>query len=100
MDDKRIKEINKLYLKRDFSTDVIAFALQEGADIPDGNIPLIGQIIISKETALRQSKELKHPLKEEMLILLIHGLLHIAGFHEGKELTLCQKKIRKQIINY
>ncbi|MFC2048643.1 rRNA maturation RNase YbeY [Elusimicrobiota bacterium] len=92
-DDKRIRALNKKFLGRDKVTDVIAFSLIEGKAIPEGKLPLLGQIVISKETAIRQAKHLKHTIKKEMTILLIHGILHISGWQEGEEIRLCQEKI-------
>jgi len=47
---------------------------------------VIGDVYISLETAEKQAKELDVPLEEELLRLLIHGLLHLAGHtHDGKE---------------
>jgi probable rRNA maturation factor len=93
--DNKIKNINRDYLNRNRTTDVIAFSLMEGEGIPGESVPLLGQIVISRDAARRQAKQFGHPVKEEMTILLIHGLLHIAGWEEGKDIDRCQKKIRK-----
>lgn len=66
--DGQIKNLNKKYLKRNKATDVLAFDY--------------GEIIICLPRAKRQAKELKHSLKEELAILLIHGILHLAGYND------------------
>ncbi|MFW6149106.1 MAG: rRNA maturation RNase YbeY, partial [Atribacterota bacterium] len=86
--DQEIKRLNKLYRKIDTPTDVLAFSLLEeqekffkaNADKDEFKEYLLGDIVISTETAERQAKELKHSFQEEMTILLIHGLLHLLGF--------------------
>ncbi|MEA3506464.1 MAG: rRNA maturation RNase YbeY [Elusimicrobiota bacterium] len=99
--DERIKVINKRYLNKDRPTDVIAFSLEEGEKFPQNpkeKEPLIGQIIISSDTAAGQAADYGNTLKEELAILVIHGLLHVAGWEEGKELKECQDKIASQLL--
>ena len=73
--DARIKSLNKKYRQKNRITDVLAFdcGLQSGGQ---------GEIIICLDQAKRQAKELKHSLKEELAILLVHGLLHLAGYDD------------------
>ncbi|MFW6135135.1 MAG: rRNA maturation RNase YbeY [Elusimicrobiota bacterium] len=96
MPDSEIKKVNKKYLNRDRPTDVIAFSLQEGEEIPE-EIPLIGQIVISKHAAQRQAPQYNHSTQEEMELLLIHGLLHVAGWEEGEKIQKCQEEIKRKI---
>jgi len=73
--DAKMKNLNKQYRKRNYTTDVLAFdyGFQFGGQ---------GEIIICLDQAKRQAKELKHSLKEELAILLIHGILHLAGYDD------------------
>ena len=50
----------------------------------DGNM-LLGDIIISTETAQRQANVLNHSIEKEIIILLIHGLLHLIGYDHKRE---------------
>lgn len=93
--DKKIRDINRRYLNRDYPTDVIAFSLNEGELVPGESVPLLGQVIISRDSAKRQAPEYGHSVREEMEILLIHGLLHVVGWKEGCEIQRCQKTIKK-----
>ncbi len=95
--DNEIKEINRKFLGRDRLTDVIAFSLEEGEAFPREEVPLIGQIIISAETAKKQAGRYKNSFKEEIYLLIIHGLLHVAGWEEGEELQKCQDKIANHL---
>lgn len=77
--DKTIREINRDYRQKDSPTDVITFSLfadDENALIYRKTADL-GQIIISVETA---NKQAKNGLKEEILTLICHGILHLFGF--------------------
>lgn len=99
--DEQIKKVNRKYLGKDCPTDVIAFSLEEGESFPDNpkeKEPVIGQIIISSDTAGRQAADYNNTLKEELYTLIIHGLLHVAGWEEGKELKECQDKITNQLL--
>ena len=82
--DERIHEINRKYRQVDAPTDVIAFALTEGAtegfvSPPDGIIHL-GEIVISYPTAVRQAAEHGHSVQQELAILIVHGTLHLLGY--------------------
>ncbi|MBN2407300.1 MAG: rRNA maturation RNase YbeY [Elusimicrobia bacterium] len=97
--DNKIKRINREFLGRDRPTDVIAFSLQEGESVPEVGPPLIGQVIISRDAAERQARQLGHPVRKEMAVLLVHGLLHVAGWKEGAGLRKCQDKIVESMKN-
>ena len=77
--DAQIKRLNKLYRNRDKPTDVLSFPI--GEKVEDWLI--LGDIVISVDTAKRQAKELGHSLEEELKRLLVHGLVHLLGYdHE------------------
>ncbi len=86
-DDEQIKELNRDYRGIDAPTDVLAFSQKEGEAIgcetEDG---LLGDVVISVETAQRQAEEHGHSLDQEIDILLAHGILHLLGYdHEDPE---------------
>lgn len=95
--DKEITKINRKYLEKNNATDVIAFAFLENAVMPVEPVPLIGQIIISKDRAKKQAAEYGHSVKDELEVLIIHGVLHVIGWREGKEIQSCQKKIKEKL---
>ncbi|HLR11141.1 MAG TPA: rRNA maturation RNase YbeY [Sporosarcina sp.] len=104
MDDVSIQEVNRSYRGKDTPTDVISFALEE---LGEGEMPIItditmpkvlGDILISVDTAKRQAEEYGHPLKREIGFLALHGLLHLLGYdhmteEEEKEMFGRQKEI-------
>ncbi len=82
VDDEIISGINREYLGRDYPTNVIAFSMNEG-EFGDINAPLLGDIVISAETALRDAKGGDLSLHDEIDYLMIHGVLHLLGYdHE------------------
>ena len=82
MDDREIREINRDYLGKDRPTNVISFAMQEGEGAgvqPD----LLGDVVISAETAARDAAEAETSFESELYFLLLHGTLHLLGYdHE------------------
>ncbi len=78
--DTRMRRLNRTYRNQDRTTDVLAFAYREART---GVSPMLGDVVISVPTARRQAKALGHSLDEEILRLLIHGVLHLVGYdHE------------------
>lgn len=82
VDDAQIREINRDYLQRDKATNVISFAMQEGEGA--GIQPsLLGDVVISAQTAARDAEEAGLPFVSELYFLLLHGILHLLGYdHE------------------
>ncbi|MBO5244751.1 MAG: rRNA maturation RNase YbeY [Selenomonadales bacterium] len=87
-DDETIHEMNREYRGIDRPTDVLSFALEEGEEEeiyggPEEN--LLGDIIISVETAVRQAEEYGHSVEREMAFLALHGMLHLLGYDHMEE---------------
>ena len=95
VDDKEIQEVNRRYLERNCPTNVISFAFSEG-EFSSINPGILGDIVISVDTALRDAENVNLPLSDELHFLIIHGLLHILGYnHENDnpdEIEVMQKK--------
>lgn len=79
VDDNTIKQLNNHYLQRDHSTNVLSFSLQEG-EYGNVNPHILGDIVVSTETAQRDAAKGDLSLSEEIDFLIIHGLLHLLGF--------------------
>jgi probable rRNA maturation factor len=100
-DDDMIKEINKQYLGRDKATNVISFSLQEG-EFGNINPHVLGDVVISLETAQRDASKGNFSLKQETDFLLIHGILHLLGYdHENtsEEKAEIMRLKEKEIFN-
>ena len=91
VDDDQIREINKNYLQRDRPTNVISFAMTDGA-FGDVHPEILGDIILSVETAARDAMACDIDFMDEVEFLLIHGLLHLLGYnHENVESNEAEK---------
>lgn len=101
VDDAAIHELNRTYRGIDRPTDVLSFALDEGEEEPevdDDEIEhLLGDVIISAPTAVRQGEEYGHGLEREMTYLAVHGMLHLLGYdHMEKRTSLLCANGRKK----
>lgn len=81
-DDATIHALNRTYRHKDKPTDVLAFAMREGegAEHAHGAHGVLGDVIVSLETAARQAAAHGRTLDAEVTMLLAHGLLHLLGF--------------------
>ncbi len=90
VDDAEIRTLNAAYRGRDRATDVLAFALTEETtpDLPAVNGPsgrpiVLGDVVISMDTAAAQARASRRSLDVRLDALLIHGILHLVGYdHE------------------
>jgi len=88
VDDPEIKVLNTHWRSRPSATDVLSFSQIEGEESA-GRERLLGDVVISVETAARQAEESHRGLNERVIKLLIHGLLHLIGHdHEEDEEAL------------
>jgi len=94
VDDARIRRLNARYLRHRRPTDVLAFPLE--APGPSG---LWGEVVVSAETARRQARHLRIPVALELDLLVVHGLLHLAGYDDGepREARLMHQREREML---
>jgi probable rRNA maturation factor len=79
VDDAEMRELNEAWRGKPRTTDVLSFSLLEGEGA-EHRRQLLGDVVISVETARRQARARHRALEEEMTRLLIHGTLHLLGF--------------------
>ena len=80
--DRTIRRLNRDYLGRDKTTNVISFSLQEG-EFGDVNPHALGDVVVSADTAAREAEEGGLTFDQRLSFLLLHGILHLTGFdHE------------------
>lgn len=80
VDDAYIRVLNREYRGVDQPTDVLAFPNE-----PDDGVrsePALGDIVISLERARDQARQFKHPIRREVALLAVHGLLHLMGYED------------------
>jgi probable rRNA maturation factor len=81
--DVEIRELNRDYRDKNRATDVLSFSLVEG-EWSGFRGTMLGDVVISIETAARQARARHRSLNEEVTRLLIHGILHLLG-HDHEE---------------
>jgi probable rRNA maturation factor len=75
-----IRKLNAKFRQKDYPTDVLSFPA--GNELPTG-VQLLGDVVISIEKAREQAKERLRTLNQEIVTLLIHGIVHLLGYdHE------------------
>jgi probable rRNA maturation factor len=79
VDDTQIAELNLAYLNHAGPTNVISFPMQEGP-FSDMSPDLLGDVVISADTAHREAVEAGMPMTERFNQLLVHGILHLTGY--------------------
>lgn len=100
VDDQYIHQLNLDYRGVDRPTDVLSFALDEGEEMPQvATEHILGDIIISLETAKRQAEEYNHTLGREIAFLTVHGALHLLGYdHQTAEDTKLMREKEELVL--
>ena len=97
---REMRKLNARYRRKDYPTDVLSFPT-EGAVLSENR--LLGDVIISVEKAAQQAKDRQLTLEQEMITLLIHGIVHLMGYdHErsardARAMTRMEKRIHRQL---
>lgn len=98
-DDSAIQDLNKEYRGKDEPTDVLSFPMELENFVPE--IRMLGDIVISMDTAKRQAEEFGHSVMAEIVILMIHGILHLHGYdHIEEEDCKIMRPREAEILNY
>ena len=104
VDNETIHRLNREYLNHDYATDVLSFLLECDQEIPDASPAeppethrgqgkrLEGEVIISTETARQDAKDFGWSPREEVVLYLIHGLLHLVGYDD---LSSTERKVMR-----
>jgi rRNA maturation RNase YbeY len=89
-----IHKINKKYLQHDYSTDIITFNYTENKLLLDG------ELYISIQDTEKNAKKYGISLEQELLRLVIHGVLHLLGYDDmSKDNKIVMKKIENRLVN-
>ena len=99
---KEIRSLNKSYRNKDRSTDVLSFPLGENGEYDINNETgalLLGDVVISLETALKQANMYGHSLEREIGFLTVHSMLHLLGYdHETTALDATNMREKEEAI--
>ena len=94
--DRDMRKLNGQYRQIDSTTDVLCFP-QKSEATPD----LLGDIVISYETAVRHSLRLEITVEEELRLLVVHAVLHLLGFdHKKKKERDAMREKEKEVLNH
>lgn len=105
-DDAAVQELNRVYRGQDRPTDVLSFAQRDQHEeappaLPGGRASaheLLGDVILSVETAARQAEQRGVPLEEELALLTAHGLLHLLGYDDTTDEGAERMRVRERAI--
>ena len=95
-----MQELNARYRHKNYPTDVLSFPSAKKLPV---DAPLLGDVIISVDKAAEQAKERRRTLDQEIVTLLIHGIVHLLGYdHErsakdARIMTRMEKKLARQL---
>jgi probable rRNA maturation factor len=84
VDDARMAELHERYMGIEGPTDVLSFPLDDGTP---GPVPLLGEVVVSEDTATREARERGLTPRYELLLYVVHGTLHLLGYddHAAKD---------------
>jgi probable rRNA maturation factor len=96
--DSEMKELNALWRRRNETTDVLSFP---GGEMPGPGRRVLGDVIISIETARSAAREFDSSLEDELDLYLAHGLLHLLGYDhhsppEARKMEALERKLLKR----
>ncbi len=102
VDNAEIRKLNRAYRNKDKSTDVLSFPLGENGVYDLNNETgayLLGDVVISMETAVKQAHIYGHSLEREVGFLTVHSMLHLLGYdHETSPLDAAKMHEKEEII--
>lgn len=81
-DDERVRILNRDYRGKDRPTNVLSFALTEGEEMPapTGGPVMLGDLVLARETVLREAGEQGKAPRDHTVHLIVHGVLHLLGY--------------------
>jgi probable rRNA maturation factor len=86
--DRELRALNRKFRGRDYATDVLSFPAQKSNGV-------LGEIAISFDRAAAQASEFGHAVEDELRILMLHGVLHLAGMdHEKDSGAMARAEVR------
>lgn len=102
VDNAEIRRLNKIYRGMDKSTDVLSFPLGENGVYDINNETgacLLGDVVISMETAVKQARLYNHSPEREVGFLTVHSMLHLLGYdHEGSALEAAKMREKEEMV--
>ena len=104
VDDQKMTELNSSFRGKDKTTNVLSFPMLDDDDVPAGP-QMLGDIVISVNTAEKEARACGSSLSDYLVVLLVHGLVHLLGFdHEqgekaAKAMAAMEKEFLQQLFH-
>ncbi|GAB4137383.1 MAG: hypothetical protein Tsb009_04910 [Planctomycetaceae bacterium] len=108
VDNAKIHELNRQFLNHDYETDVLSFLLEcekhetrsedEDSQYPGAGLHIEGELIISTEMAAQRAADYHWSFGDELVLYLVHGLLHLVGYDDQTEDQREQMRARERAI--
>ncbi len=107
VDDEAIAALNEQYRGVEGPTDVLSFPLWTREQLKEASVDpekfperplLLGDVVISVETARRQAEEYGHSFGRELAFLLVHGVLHLLGYDHDDDESRAQMRAREEAV--
>jgi probable rRNA maturation factor len=87
---REMRRLNRVFRRKDKPTDVLSFPAAEAV-----SMNLAGDLAISIDIAGTNARQLGHSVEDEVRVLILHGLLHLAGYdHEADDGQMARKELR------
>ena len=99
INNKEIRNLNRIYRDKDKSTDVLSFPLGENGNYDtnaETGYVMLGDIVISLETAFKQADNFGHSLEREIGFLTVHSMLHLLGYDHMEEAEKREMRDREE----
>ena len=101
VNDSAIQELHRKFLRKNSPTDVLAFGQNPGEELVSSEAPFLGDVVISVETARRRGPEFGNRWDVEVLLYIIHGILHLMGFRDSTQREKQKMRSREdEILNH
>lgn len=101
VDDPTMHELNRRYLEHDYPTDVLSFVLEKKTREVDGtggpSYELQGEVILSADTAIATAARFGWSASEELLLYVVHGCLHLAGYDDHTDNDRAKMRERERL---
>lgn len=98
LNNERIHDLNRQFLEHDYPTDVLSFPLGDGDSGSEKAIE--GEIVVSAEMAKERSEEFHWTAQNELLLYIVHGMLHLCGYDDKSDEKRQRMRIREaEVLN-
>lgn len=97
--DAAMRRLNRKFLGVDRPTDVLSFSLdRSGKRVRRRGQGYLGDVVISVDRARVQAREVRHALRTEIVLLAVHGILHLLGYDDHRPADAARMRLRQRAL--